>query len=104
MIIEAHGSQHYEDVSSNFRTTKKKQQENDYEKYVLAKEYVSEYIVINCRRSNMNWIKKSICDSDLLNIFGKSETQINWEECSKFAMSNLSKAVCDYYNEHDVTI
>lgn len=103
IIIETHGGQHYDD-SYIFGTAKKQQEENDYEKYCLAKDYVSEYIVIDCRESNKDWIKKSICNSELSNILNFNETEIDWDECSKFAMSNMAKLVCDYYNEHDVTI
>jgi len=55
-------------------------------------------------RSDLDWIKNSICNSKLLNILNVSSEEIDWEECSRFAMSNISKTVCDYYNNHDVTI
>ena len=104
MIIETHGGQHYAEKTLSFRTTKKAQEKNDYEKYLLAKDHISQYIVINCKYSNLNWIKKSICDSGLFSLLQISETTIDWKECSKFAMSNITKSVCDYYNEHDVTV
>ena len=54
-------------------------------------------IRINCFKSDMEYIKNSIFNSELINIFDLS--CINWFECDKFSIcTNIIKSVCDYYN------
>ena len=66
-IIEVNGLQHYEE-NKNFKKTLKNQQENDKNKYELAINNGIEpqnYIVIDCRYSELEFIKNNILHSRL---------------------------------------
>ena len=98
MIIETHGIQHYEE-SPRGRTLKE-EQANDELKYELAlKNNIDEYIVIDCRYSDFEWIKNSILNSELNNMFDLSN--IDWLKCEKSSLPNLIKEVCDYWNQKE---
>lgn len=89
MIIETHGAQHYREIEY-FKMSLKETQTNDMSKEMLARyNGVDNYIVLDCRESNLEYIKKSILTSDLANIFDMSI--INWKECEEFAFINKNK-------------
>ena len=95
MIIETHGRQHYEDGWS-----KKAEdvQENDKIKYELALQNgIKDYIIIDCRYSNKEWVKNNILSSKLNELFNLEK--INWDKCEEFALkSNMVKEVSEYWN------
>lgn len=99
-IIEAHGSQHYtNEFKVEKRRTLKEEKENDEIKYRLAvNNGISNYIVIDSRQSRVDFIKNSIYDSEISNIFDLSN--IDWQKCGVYAVGNLVKDVCDYKNEN----
>ena len=43
-----------------------------------------------------NWIKSSILNSELNNIFNLSD--IDWDKADEFATNNLVKEICNFYN------
>lgn len=98
-IIETHGDQHY---NKSFYSTKKgktleEEQENDRLKKNLAlNNNIINYIVIDCRKSELEWIKNSIINSVLNNLFDLSN--INWQKCEEYACTSLVKIVCDLWN------
>lgn len=99
VIIETHGEQHYNNTGE-FKRTLDEEQENDRLKQELAlKNGINRYIVIDCRHSNLEWIKNSVLNSELANMFNLSE--IDWLECEKFALNNLVKEVCEYWNNKE---
>ena len=98
MIIEVHGEQHY---NRGFDTCKgrtlQEEQENDRLKERLARENgIEYYIQLDCRDSSLEWIKKSILDSNLLNLL-KIE-QVDWSKCYSFACSSRVKEASDLWN------
>ena len=96
-IIETHGMQHYEDCWGKAKDV----QENDRIKYELALQNGikdGDYVVIDCRYSDAEWIKNSILNSKLNELFDLSE--IDWIECGKKAQKNLVKEVCEYWNNN----
>lgn len=98
IIIEANGMQHYRDSSGMYKRTLKEESENDNNKKLLAvNNNIKEYIVIDCRYSNSEWIKASILSSRLNDIYDLSN--INWNSCDEVANSNLVKLVCDLKNK-----
>lgn len=102
MIIEAHGLQHYED--SHFAMiggrTLEEEQENDKFKEQIAKENkIENYIVLDCRKSTLEWIKNSIMNSILPEKLNFNEYNINWNKCHEFALKPMIKIVCDKWNE-----
>lgn len=102
-IVETHGGQHYE--KNGFHSYDKGKslqeiQQNDfYKKDVALKNGIDTYIELDCRESNLKWIKKSIVNSELNKIFNLNS--INWLECEKFSLSNRIKEVCDYWRLHN---
>ena len=97
-IVETHGIQHY--INSRRGRSLKEEQENDKYKYELAISNgikPENYIVIDCRKSESEWIKNSILNSRLNEIFNLNN--IKWIECEEYALKNIVKEVCDYYNK-----
>ena len=101
-IIETHGGQHYKE-NTNFSMTLKEIQENDEVKYKLAlyngiKD--ENYIVIDCRYSDREYIKNSILNSKLNELFDLSK--IDWLKCEKETIKfNLTKKICDRWNNKE---
>lgn len=56
-------------------------------------------IRINCFKSDLEYIKNNILNSELNNIFDLSN--INWNKCEEFALKNRDKKVCDLFNKGD---
>lgn len=81
IIIEAHGAQHYE--SHGFSTvggkTLQEEQINDENKQLLAQQQSINYFIIDCRKSNLDFILKNIEESGLLktlNLIVKDKNQL----------------------------
>lgn len=90
MIIETHGMQHYEKNGRKGARTLEEEQKNDRVKKEMALiNGIEHYIVIDCRYSDLEWIKKSIFNSKLAEIFDLSK--IDWSKCEEFALSSLVK-------------
>ncbi len=97
-IVETHGLQHYEDCFSYYgkkSRTVEEEQENDRIKKELAlangiKE--KNYIIINCKKSELKWIRDNILQSRLNELFDLRK--INWVKCAEFAFKSLVKVVC----------
>lgn len=97
-IIEVHGRQHYEGNSSGLY---KYNIDNDIYKEKLAKENgIANYIIIDCRKSELDYIKNSIVKSELLNLLGVNVDEINWLECDKFTSKSFMSLACEYKNNH----
>lgn len=100
MIIETHGEQHYIQTHRNGGRTLEEEQRNDRLKEKLAKENgIKNYIVIDCRESDLEYIKNSILNSKLNELFDLSK--INWNKCEEFALKNVVKEVCEYWNQKE---
>lgn len=98
-IIETHGRQHYKEntfKSVGGRTLEEEQQNDKYKKEMALKNRIKHYIILDCRNSNLEWIKSSILNSELAELFNLSN--IDWNKCAEFANSNRVKEVCDYWN------
>lgn len=99
-IIEVHGGHHY--VESNYKSvggkTLKEEQENDkLKEYLATSNQIKNYIVINCRVSEMVYIKDNIINSEINKLFDLSA--IDWNKCHEFACSNLVKKTCSIWNK-----
>jgi ribosomal protein S27E len=100
MIIEIHGLQHYgRGFYEIGGRTLEEEQENDYAKEQLAiQNNIEYYIILDCRESNLEWIKNSIMQSKLPILLNFKEDKIDWLKCHEFAISNLVKQACDLWN------
>ena len=106
-IIESHGLQHYwyDDKGWNNETTFNKTIQNDkFKKDIALKNGIINYLEIDCRKSNKEYIKIAIIDSGLFEILGVEHEKINWEECEKFAYGNFLIDICNSYNANNYTI
>lgn len=96
-ICEVGGLQHYEEIKG--WGLLKDIQENDKNKEYLAKENgIDYYIVLDCRKSELEWIKNSIMQSDLPNLLNFKESDIDWLKCHEYACSNIVKFACNMWN------
>ena len=99
-IIETHGNQHYQE-NNCFKRSLKDEQANDKIKKKLAQENnIMYYIIIDARKSNVNWIKNSILNSKIVEIV-HDISNIDWNSCGIYAESNLLKLVCSIYNNNN---
>lgn len=99
-IIEVHGGQHY---NGGFKTLggkdEKEEKENDLYKYNLAiSNGISpeNYIVIDCRKSYLSWIRNNILNSKLNEIFNLSD--IEWDLIYINSLEDIIFKVNDLYN------
>jgi len=98
-IIETHGIQHYKDSSGFYLKTLEEEQVNDKIKMQLALDNnIKNYIIIDCRKSDLEWIKNSIMQSELPQLLNFKEEDIDWLKCHEWACGSLVKVVCDYWN------
>ena len=100
MIIENHGIQHYEKTSF---TDIEYQKSNDEYKMLLARQNgITNYIVIDCRISDMNYIKQSILNSELVTLLNFKKADVDWNTCDIFASTNSELIkVCEEYNKNN---
>lgn len=101
LIIEANGIQHYDDFNLrnyyNRVRSLDEEKENDVYKMTLAFENgIKEYIVLDCRKSNLEYIKNSILESELDNIFDLSN--IDWNKCHIATFSSITMDICNLWN------
>ena len=98
-IIETHGLQHYKKAFTyDGAKTLSEQIEIDKIKEKLAMcNGIDEYIIIDCRKSDLDWIKNNVLNSKLNGIFNLED--INWAECEKFAKTSFVIKVCEYWNK-----
>jgi len=102
IILEANGNQHYNRGFNIIKANKKartlqEEQDNDKIKQSIALENgIRDYIIIDCRKSELEFIKTNIYNSRLDKLFDLST--VVWDKCEEYARSNLIKAACDLWN------
>lgn len=99
MIIETHGEQHY-GLGFEYRGGRslEEEQENDKLKYENAmKNGIENYFIIDCRKSELDYLKNSFLNSELINFYDL--TYVDWEECYKSACSQLTHEAWRLWND-----
>lgn len=71
----------------------------DMDKEIKALENNNKLIRIDCEQSNKEYIKNSILNSELSKYYDLSN--IDWDECDKYANKNIIKTIADYVLTHD---
>lgn len=98
-VIETHGMQHYSEsfvrISKNAKTLKEEKENDKFKKELAINNNISNYIIIDCRKSELEWIKNSILTSELSKLFDIKK--INWLRCHEYACNSLVKIVCEYW-------
>lgn len=100
-IIEMHGEQHYES-GSHFETVGGDSYEavhaNDILKETTARKYIKHYIVIDCRKSDFDYIEKSIkSNEEFCSLFDVSK--VDFEECKRQAAIPIIEKVIKLWNK-----
>lgn len=99
IIIENHGRQHYEECTMTNRTLAEEQANDAYKQSLAQTNSISEYIVLDCRKSDMQWIRKSIMSSKLPSILNFSDADVDWTKAMVDTRANSIKSVANMYNE-----
>lgn len=99
-IIETHGEQHYRTSCGFFQNNKHIISNDSIKKILALNNGIDNYIILDCRKSKLSWIKNSIISSNLYGLLELSKKNIDWSKCEKYAISNLIKEVCDFKNSH----
>ncbi|MGK4040884.1 zinc-ribbon domain-containing protein [Heyndrickxia oleronia] len=103
-IIETHGRQHYD---GGFETvsdrTLQDEQQNDILKEKIAYENgIKNYIIVNCKFSELEYIKTSILSSELKYLLNLE--LVDWKECHKSACKSLVKIVSNLWNDKELSL
>lgn len=95
-IIETNGVQHYEESNrgDNLETVIKN---DNYKELLSLNNGIKQYIVIDCRKSDLLYIKENILGSTLPNLFDL--LNIDWEKAHVDACGTRIKPVCDLWNK-----
>lgn len=96
LIIETHGEQHY-DEDKQWGDNIENQQANDkYKMEIATSNGIEHYIVLDCRESDADFIKSSILNSELIELFDLSV--IDWEKCALDSCKSNIVMACDLWN------
>ena len=92
-IVEMDGLQHFKETYYSKDMFIEGRRFSDIEKDRLAYSKGINVIRVDCRKSDLNYIKSNILDSCLSTILDLSD--IDWEKAEMFSLTNLVKTVCD---------
>jgi predicted transcriptional regulator len=98
-IIETHGEQHYLEGTFNHlggKSLKEEQQNDKLKEHLAITNGIEKYIIIDCSKSELNFIKENISKSDLSIILNLSN--IDWIKCFEYACGSLVKSTCELWN------
>lgn len=101
IIIETHGAQHSVNPYKNGRSINEEQLNDEFKRRIAIENNINNYIEIDCRSNDFDYIKKSILNStmsDFLNL-----KIVKWEEVYKKSFSSLVNEVCDIYQSTNLT-
>lgn len=100
LIIETHGIQHYAECKfSNNKSNRSlidEQQNDKYKEQMAISNGILYYVVLDCRESTKNFIKTSILNSEMSQIFNLST--IDWERCDNKAHKSYYNDILNHYN------
>jgi len=98
-VIETHGIQHYK---QSFSMPLEQVKKNDKIKEENAVENNIFYIAIDCRYSNIDWIKNSLLNNEIIKkLFKENIDSIDWDIIESYAIfSNLKKDICLYKSKN----
>jgi len=94
-ILEMDGEWHSKDNTISGQTKEESKAIDDY-KDKLAEEHGIEVIRVDCYKSELNFIKNNILNSNLSKWYDLSK--LDWSKCQEFALSNLVKTACGYWS------
>lgn len=101
IIIEVHGEQHFNGSFYRYGHSAQYEISNDiFKKNIAIQNGILEdnYIVIDARKSDANWIKNSILQCGISSVLPFNEDDIDWMQCHKVACKSLVKVVSELWN------
>lgn len=98
-IIETHGEQHYKNENCLYNKQNKIKEADD-KKRNLAKLNKIKYIELNCSKSDINFIKNNILNSELFKLLELDKFDIDWDKCDSYGRKNLIYEVCLFFNNN----
>lgn len=96
-IIEMDGMQHFKDTK-RFKTNKPVKENDAFKIQIALENGIESVIHIDAKYSSVNYIKNSIQNSLLAELFDLSS--IDWIKCGIDASSNLAYEVCTYIHQN----
>ena len=100
-ILEMDGMWHYKDNKLSGKTYEESKKIDDY-KDSLALERDIIVIRIDSRYSDKEYIINQIKNSLLSSIFNLD--LVDWDKCEENANKSITREICNYYNEHKLTL
>lgn len=99
IICETHGQQHYEDRPQFHKhaDTSEVKKNDEYKRQLAASNGVTHYIEINCSRSDAEFIKNSILNSELSKLFDFSD--FDWQKCEEVCFSHSDMEYVELYRQ-----
>ena len=98
-IIETHGEQHYNGGFSSYGgRTLEEEQENDKYKFELAvKNKINNYIIIDCSKSDFEFIMNNILKSELVNMVDLSSA--DWDKVNMNSQNSMNLDILKLWND-----
>lgn len=98
-IIETHGAQHYKEsfIYIGGKSLEDEQKNDQIKKEIAIENGMKNYIIIDCSKSEIGFIKNKIIESAISNYYDLSI--VNWEKCHEFSCSSIVRKVCDFWND-----
>lgn len=101
IIIENHGGQHYSKSSGVFKNHNNSIKSNDiFKKELALQNGIRHYIELDCRYSELKWIKQSVMGSSLPKLLNFKEEDVEWKVCGEHACKNLMHDVVKMRGTH----
>lgn len=102
LIIETHGIQHYEKSFSfhknkRARTLEEERANDEYKEKLAISNGIKHYVQLDCRKSELDYIRNSILDSELNKLLDLSN--IDWNECLAFTFTSTTSMCCKLWND-----
>ena len=99
-IIETHGEQHYESQGFGRRSLEEEQYNDSYKMQLAIENGISNYITLDCRKSDLEWIKNSIMNSELPKLLNFKEKDVDWNNCFQKSINHsTAKQICGKWEE-----
>ena len=100
IIIENHGIQHYSEINGIFNDLEYEKRNDKYKRNLALDNNIEHYIEIDCRKSDKDFIKNSIMNSQLPKLLNFCEKDIDWEECDLFSNTPFLESICKTWNNN----
>lgn len=95
-IIEIHGVQHFE--GKHWEPLFIIQDNDRHKELIARKNGIENYIALDCRKSEIEWIKNSVTNSDLPSLLNFKASDVDWTECHRSSLPSVVKKACELWD------